>query len=180
MSDANKIFRVEGKVVLYITGVENADSQLFDRARKVLDDGSEYRISFTEFEIKSPKDIPAEERDFIVEYAPGEPEVYELVQERYKWELVKSFKNGHHFFRNGMGDVCLADESIQNMRDPASTDDGTILLLDTSRPLLVGEDVNSIPLVVQKDRSRSSTACSRAEIKFCRDNFDMRVAVEGL
>lgn len=44
------------------------------------------------------------------------------------WQLLAHVGGGHFIFSDGHGNIAIADESMRNIKNPASSDDGLLLL----------------------------------------------------
>lgn len=69
-----------------------------------------------------------------------------------KWVRAPRETGEHHFFVGSRGRVAIADNSIQKMSDPSSTDEG-LIVLDRLLPVQVDIEYITIPVVLPaKDR----------------------------
>ena len=64
---------------------------------------------------------------------PDDPEMF-LRYLKSNWVLLSHIQNHHFYFKDEAGRVAVADYSMHNQRDPASADDG-LLLLDKANPI---------------------------------------------
>src|SRR5512143_889284 len=64
---------------------------------------------------------------------PDDPEAF-IKRFKPHWQLLSHLRNHHFYFLDDSGRVAVADYSMQNQRDPATGDDG-LLILDKTKPI---------------------------------------------
>jgi hypothetical protein len=64
---------------------------------------------------------------------PDDPDAF-IRRFKPHWQLLSHLRNHHFYFIDDSGRVAVADYSMQNQKDPATGDDG-LLILDKSKPI---------------------------------------------
>lgn len=92
---------------------------------------------------------------------------------RKDWTLIRKIRGGHSYWRHKDGEVGIADDSGTYPEDTEPVDRPP-LLLDRSRPVVIGGDHNGVPLK-HLDGSTSSTPASGFEALWVATQFHMEI-----
>jgi hypothetical protein len=91
------------------------------------------------------------------------------------WKLLPRSLGEHYYFAGKQG-IAVADQSIQRMSDPSSTDDG-LLLIDEKSPVNVDLEYVKIPLLTQRGSGRGLTI---ERVKFLPELMDTIFTPRGM
>ena len=92
---------------------------------------------------------------------------------RKDWTLIRKIRGGHSYWRHKNGEIGIADDSGTYPEDCEPADDPP-LLLDRSRPVVIGSDLLSIPIKHLTGRT-SHTPATGFEALWVASQFHMEI-----